>query len=313
MPRSCTVCSHPKREEIDRAIAAGIESNRAIASEYSIHVGSLRRHVVNHLPRQVAKAREIEQEQRSQAIVREHNEADETQAAGLITELTLFVQRVRLLYDACDAWLRDADDPSKYDIAPRSEDVMVTYLEHVDSRKTVKKKAALSQLLERALRPDQEVVFVETKAADPRELLLKTFDRLKSQLELVAELEGKLDRRQHVNIEVSVEWVNLRNLIFTTLRAYPEAVQTLAEALRDRHGDAFGTVRLPWNNPRGGDGPTVRAGSGGVCGSGTPLLPGPVAGDSAAQPGTAALVELQPAERQVNDDRGPSPPPLNLY
>jgi hypothetical protein len=48
MPRSCTVCQHPKRTEIDRRIAAG-EPGNGIAGDYQIPTSSLHRHRKNCL------------------------------------------------------------------------------------------------------------------------------------------------------------------------------------------------------------------------------------------------------------------------
>ena len=44
-----------------------------------------------------------------------------------MAELRRCFERVNLLFDACDRWLRDADDPSRYDIGPRAAEVLVTY------------------------------------------------------------------------------------------------------------------------------------------------------------------------------------------
>ena len=61
MTRRCTICSHPSREEIDRALIIG-GSVRAIASNYSVARSSLERHKSGHLPADLAQstqAREV--------------------------------------------------------------------------------------------------------------------------------------------------------------------------------------------------------------------------------------------------------------
>ncbi len=55
MPRSCTVCVHPRREEIDRALVAGA-SNRSVASLYDVSEAAVRRHKANHLPARMVMA-----------------------------------------------------------------------------------------------------------------------------------------------------------------------------------------------------------------------------------------------------------------
>ena len=49
MPRSCTVCEHPERVDIDRALA-GDAANRSVASFYDVSEAAARRHKSNHLP-----------------------------------------------------------------------------------------------------------------------------------------------------------------------------------------------------------------------------------------------------------------------
>lgn len=43
MPRRCTICTHPRREEIDRALVEG-ESFRNIAERFGVSLGALHRH-----------------------------------------------------------------------------------------------------------------------------------------------------------------------------------------------------------------------------------------------------------------------------
>jgi len=64
-------------------------------------------------------------------------------------ELGRCFQRVTLLFNACDRWLRDADDPARYDIGPRAGDILVTYAEPGPNGKPVRRKEALDRLLAR--------------------------------------------------------------------------------------------------------------------------------------------------------------------
>jgi hypothetical protein len=60
MPRSCSVCGHPQRVEIDQALV-GDASNRSLASLYDVSEAAVRRHKANHLPTKLAKAHEAEE------------------------------------------------------------------------------------------------------------------------------------------------------------------------------------------------------------------------------------------------------------
>ena len=60
MPRSCTVCAHEARTEIDRALVAG-ETFRHIAARFDTSTGALQRHKADHLPVKLAKAQEAQE------------------------------------------------------------------------------------------------------------------------------------------------------------------------------------------------------------------------------------------------------------
>jgi len=60
MPRVCTICSHPERAEIDRALVAGM-AFRNIAERYGTSATALTRHKKEHVPGHVAKAQEAKQ------------------------------------------------------------------------------------------------------------------------------------------------------------------------------------------------------------------------------------------------------------
>lgn len=59
MARSCTVCKHPERDAIDRALVDGA-SLRDIAGQYGLTKSSVARHQAEHLPASLVKAAEAE-------------------------------------------------------------------------------------------------------------------------------------------------------------------------------------------------------------------------------------------------------------
>lgn len=56
MPRSCTVCSHPKREEIDRALVEGVSAAEISGRYRTLGERAVRRHRSNHLPAKLVMA-----------------------------------------------------------------------------------------------------------------------------------------------------------------------------------------------------------------------------------------------------------------
>lgn len=220
MPRACTICAHPEREAVEAAMVNG-ESFRDIARRFRVGKDAAARHKADHLPEHLVKAREVE---------------DAAKALDVMDELRRCFERVNLLFDACDRWLRDADDPARYDIGPRAEELRVTYEERHGER-TVRRKATLAELLAKVAGSSAEagrtVTMVETKHADPRELVLKTAGRLQPQIELLAKLIGELDERLQVNILVSAEWVQIRTAMLEALAPYSDARAAVAGRLTE--------------------------------------------------------------------------------
>lgn len=57
MPRTCTICSHESRHEIDSALVSGTVSLRDIARQYRVSRTALSRHINNgHIAKKIQKA-----------------------------------------------------------------------------------------------------------------------------------------------------------------------------------------------------------------------------------------------------------------
>ena len=57
MPRACTVCTHPQREEINKALVRN-EKFRYVAERYGLSTTALHRHKAEHMPVALVKAQE---------------------------------------------------------------------------------------------------------------------------------------------------------------------------------------------------------------------------------------------------------------
>ena len=68
MARTCTVCVHNNRAQIDHALAEGMP-NRRIATQYSLSEASVRRHHDSHLPATLSKAHEAEEVSRADDLL----------------------------------------------------------------------------------------------------------------------------------------------------------------------------------------------------------------------------------------------------
>lgn len=222
MPRQCTVCTNLELVAINTALLNN-EPLRDIARQWRVSKDAVARHK-DHIPAHLAKAEAAK---------------EMAQADSLTAELKRIAARINLLFDACDRWLRDPENPEQYDIGPRAEDLSVTYLEPAGEDKVVRRKAKLSALLPKLESQGLTVELVEIKHADPRELILKTHQQLAGQLELLAKLLGELQEGQTVNILVMPEWQTMRAAIIGALRPFPQAQIAVAEAL-GRHTNGLG-------------------------------------------------------------------------
>lgn len=235
MPQVCKICKHPKRDEIEKALVKR-ESLRDIAGRYPFSRSSLLRHKSDHLPARLKQAKEMQEMAAARArqnFEKEPEDPEQETVEDLAATLKKIMQRVNLLFDACDRWLRDADNPEQYDIGPRAEDLKVTYMD-MSEGKTIRRKERLSVLLPRIeAEQDITIMAVESKYADPRQLVLQASGRLGDHLELLAKILGMIQGGPTVNVLVMPEWVQTRNTIVAALADFPDARLAVGQALID--------------------------------------------------------------------------------
>lgn len=156
----------------------------------------------------------------------------------VMEELAGSLSRVNLLLDACDDWLRDADEPDRYDIGPRADEIDVTYLVQVccgeDKQgrpkfRTEKRKALLSTLIDRAKDPRGDPIIgtegCESKHADPRELILSTAAEVRKTVGSLTDIARLLTDVRSMEV--------LREAILLELgKADPDIARRCAEAVR---------------------------------------------------------------------------------
>lgn len=95
MPRPCTVCTHPQRKTIDRALVLKRQTQTAIAESFGLNVFAVRRHRDNHLPAEKRRVVYAEAKE-EQAAVENANAAEvvQTDRLDVITSLTRLSARV---------------------------------------------------------------------------------------------------------------------------------------------------------------------------------------------------------------------------
>jgi hypothetical protein len=225
--RVCTVCLHPLRQEIDRALVAVSAPYRTIGDAYGVTRDALMRHKADHLLAEIV------------AAWQEERAANGQELAG---ELRGWMDALTKLLRACDEWLTDPHDPSRYDLSPRAHEVWCHYevTEYAGGRPIVKRrKARLSDLLARV---DGEaggaLTLVEQKTADPRKLIIDTSKALEGHLRLLGEIVGKLQTQGTANFLATEEWRSLEARMLAALAQYPAARLALAEVLSEGSDEA---------------------------------------------------------------------------
>lgn len=206
MPR-CSICIHPNRAEIDKALIAGMP-HRRIAVQFGASATSLRRHRDAHLSKQIERAERQIEAKNERAVIKQEERRD-AEALDVHAELRRIFLRLNKMADACDAWLTDADNPDVYNLNPRAHEVKVTYEVEIGEDRSgnpiMKRKkddlATLIRMIEQG--GIGTVTMVESKIGDPRQLIINTANALKPSVELLAKLVGKIDDSPKLQIQIN--------------------------------------------------------------------------------------------------------------
>ncbi len=70
MPRSCTICQHPQREALDRALVGGAALSET-AALFRVSNDAVSRHKANHLPAKLVLAQEAEDVREALDVVKQ--------------------------------------------------------------------------------------------------------------------------------------------------------------------------------------------------------------------------------------------------
>lgn len=98
-----------------------------------------------------------------------------------------------------------------------------------DAREVAQADDLLGQL--KGLRNKAVSLLIKAENAGDYRTALAGVREARACLELLAELEGELDRRPQINILMAPEWLVVRATLFSALQPYPEARATVAGAL----------------------------------------------------------------------------------
>lgn len=121
----------------------------------------------------------------------------------LVQKIYKQLEKIEVMINSCDDYLRDPDNPSMYYMGPRATDLMVVYYEINErgTKSTRPKKAPLQTLLDRLDGNNIIVDFIETKYADPRDLLNKSSLVLHSSVKALLDASEKIKQWKMLELE----------------------------------------------------------------------------------------------------------------
>ena len=220
MANTYRIDTHPKKNKIIRDLINQVPYE-TIVDNYGLSHGSVQRYASQKLRMQAAKA-----------IKKGYYDG-----ANLLSRIEDTIVYVQKMYEACDEWLTDPDDPSSYTLDSRADEIKVVYEEaYTDDKGEVKfnrRTKDLQSLLNSTLDQEDRLIMVETKKADPRKLVLDTANTMSKQLELLAKIAGIVQEVASVDVNVSINTNLASNIIEIIQREVddPEVVRRIVEGI----------------------------------------------------------------------------------
>lgn len=194
MSNRWAVETHPKRDQIIKEIIKG-NTRKSIAEKYGLTQAAVSRYVKSKL--RPAAAAEI-------------HKSEEAAGKSLAGRVEHLISTTEKMLDSAADYLQDPENPDRFLIGPRAEEVEVSYLEVGDDNTPRRKKKPLQSLLDELQGVNgRNITDVTSKVTDPRQLLLEASRSLKEALTLLAKIEGSIETSDHVNLFMFPAWERL--------------------------------------------------------------------------------------------------------
>jgi hypothetical protein len=170
--KPCSVCKHKKRATIEAALIRG-QSLTSVAKQYGFHRDTVTKHKKLHM---------------TFLLAQNDDAMDKLRGEQWLERIQKDMEMVDKMIEACDRELQDPDNPDKYFLGARSDEVFVSYQDISDGGRLLatRKKASLQSLLQDIKDADHHSIHtLEIKRADTRELLLKSVSTLRDSFKMV--------------------------------------------------------------------------------------------------------------------------------
>lgn len=185
----CKVCNSKRVVQINKKIRNG-ESLSSIEATYGISRSTLRKHKLNCMNALLT----------DQITQMEKSDKDDLIGEVLVKQVRSQIDLVHKLVEACDEWLTDPDDPEKYFLGARGDEVDIVYQEVDEATGRLlpsRQKATLQECIQKVASDGFIIRGITNKHADPRELLLKAIAKLESTVKMINESTQNLIEWEH--------------------------------------------------------------------------------------------------------------------
>jgi hypothetical protein len=169
----CKICDSKKASYINNKIVNG-DSISSISKLYGFARDTIKRHKTLCIS----------------PLLKQSNDEKQLVGDSLVKQVEADIGMIHKLVRACDEWLTDPDDPSKYFIGARGNEIEVVYVEldpETNRYEKVPRKASLQELVDKAENGGVLIRSINIRAADPRELLLKSIAKLEGIVKMILE------------------------------------------------------------------------------------------------------------------------------
>ena len=224
MKAAITRLEPAKQKEVIDMIASGA-TYTAIARKIGCSVSSAKGYVFRNL---------------MPLVCRDLMQREGEGARKILARVEKIAGRCDKMSDALDLWLTDPDDPSRYTMDPRTDELKcICTLQGLDDRgKPITKTATipLDELMSQLEFTEYRGLSVIPehlvwKNTDPRKLMLDTARALKELLELLAKITGELKESVDVHVDVRTQLSSIVQVINAELEDEPEKKQRIVEAI----------------------------------------------------------------------------------
>lgn len=210
--KTYAIDQHPKKDMIIKKLCAGVPFGD-IVKQYGTSKASLSRYMNDKLiPRAAA-------EQAKRNI---------KDGQFVLDRIDGVIEKMEKALNACDDYLTDPADPTKYSLLPRAWEQDIKYREvteeGVSSQKTMTVQALIDEMRGNGKIMDE----IKYKHQDPRKMLTDLANSMAKNLELLARIQGTI-KDVTINIVQTPVWNEVRVLMLQVTEDYPEIREQIAQ------------------------------------------------------------------------------------